>query len=188
MTVHFRTDPAGFRPYEREPFTLARPWALPGTPGLEHRVGGLEKQDVTGNISYDPLNHERMVHLRAQKVEAVVADVPDVVPAGDPDGDLLIVGWGSTFGAITAALRGARERGVGRVGHVHLRHLNPLPKNLGAVLGRYRKVLVPELNLGQLHWILRAKYLVDAISYPKVQGKPFKQSELESKIDAVLGK
>jgi 2-oxoglutarate ferredoxin oxidoreductase subunit alpha len=187
MKVSFRTDPAGFRPYEREPHTLAWPWAVPGTAGLEHRVGGLEKQDVTGNISYDPLNHEHMVHLRARKVEAVVADVPDAVPAGDPDGDLLIVGWGSTYGAITAALRGAREKGR-RVGHVHLRHLNPLPKNLGDVLGRYRKVLVPELNLGQLYWMLRARYLVDAISYPKVQGKPFKQSELEAKIDAVLGK
>jgi 2-oxoglutarate ferredoxin oxidoreductase subunit alpha len=150
-------------------------------------VGGLEKQDGTGNISYDPLNHERMVQLRAAKVEAVVADVPDVVPAGDPDGDLLVVGWGSTYGAITAALRGVRERGR-RVGHAHLRHLNPLPKNLGDVLGRYRKVLVPELNLGQLYWILRARYLVDAISYPKVQGKPFKQAELESKIDEILGK
>jgi 2-oxoglutarate ferredoxin oxidoreductase subunit alpha len=187
MTVRFRTDPAGFRPYEREPFTLARPWALPGTPGLEHRVGGLEKQDVTGNISYDPLNHERMVHLRAQKVEAVAADVPHAAPAGDPDGDLLIVGWGSTYGAITAALRGARERGR-RVGHVHLRHLNPLPRNLGEVLSRYRRVLVPELNLGQLHFVLRARYLVDAVSYAKVQGKPFKQSELESKIDELLGR
>ena len=187
MKVRFRTDPEGFRPYEREPHTLARPWALPGTPGLEHRVGGLEKADGTGNISYDPLNHERMVHLRAQKVEAIAADVPDVVPAGDPDGDLLIVGWGSTYGSITAALRAAREKGR-RVGHVHLRHLNPLPRNLGEVLKRYRKVLVPELNLGQLHWILRAKYLVDTVSYAKVQGKPFKQSELEAKIDAVLGK
>jgi 2-oxoglutarate ferredoxin oxidoreductase subunit alpha len=187
MKVSFRTDPAGFRPYEREPHTLARPWALPGTPGLEHRVGGLEKQDGSGNISYDPLNHERMVQLRAAKVEAVAADVPDVVPAGDPDGDLLIVGWGSTYGAITAALRVARAKGQ-RVGHVHLRHLNPLPGNLGQVMRRYRKVLVPELNLGQLHWMLRAKYLVDTVSYPKVQGKPFMQSELEAKIDAVLGK
>jgi 2-oxoglutarate ferredoxin oxidoreductase subunit alpha len=186
MSVRFRTDPDGFRPYEREPRTLARPWALPGTPGLEHRVGGLEKQDGSGNISYDPLNHERMVQMRAAKVEAVVADVPDVVPAGDPGGDLLVVGWGSTYGAITAALREVRARGR-RVGHVHLRHLNPLPKNLGEVLARYRRVLVPELNLGQLHWILRARYLVDAISYPKVQGKPFKQSELEERIDEILG-
>ncbi len=185
--VRFRTDPAGFRPYEREPHTLARPWTIPGTPGLEHRVGGLEKQDGSGNISYDPLNHETMVHLRAAKVAAVVADVPDAVPAGDPDGDLLVVGWGSTRGAITAALGAARVRGR-RVGHVHLRHLNPLPANLGEVLRRYRKVLVPELNMGQLLWLLRAKYLVDAVGYPKVQGKPFKQAELEAKIDEILGR
>jgi 2-oxoglutarate ferredoxin oxidoreductase subunit alpha len=185
--VRFRTDPAGFRPYEREPHTLARPWTIPGTPGLEHRVGGLEKQDGSGNISYDPLNHETMVHLRAAKVAAVVADVPDAVPAGDPDGDLLVVGWGSTRGAITAALGAARARGR-RVGHVHLRHLNPLPANLGEVLRRYRKVLVPELNMGQLLWLLRAKYLVDAVGYPKVQGKPFKQAELEAKIDEILGR
>jgi 2-oxoglutarate ferredoxin oxidoreductase subunit alpha len=186
IPVRFRTEPAGFRPYEREPHTLSRPWVVPGTSGLEHRVGGLEKQDGGGNISYDPLNHETMVRLRAAKVEAVVQDVPDVVPAGDPDGDLLIVGWGSTYGAITAALRAQREKGR-RVGHVHLRHLNPLPANLGEVIERYRRVLVPELNMGQLLWVLRAKYLVDAVGYPKVQGKPFKQSELESKIEETLG-
>jgi 2-oxoglutarate ferredoxin oxidoreductase subunit alpha len=128
-----------------------------------------------------------MVRLRAAKVEAVAADVPDAVPAGDPDGELLIVGWGSTYGAITAALRAQRAKGR-RVGHVHLRHLNPLPKNLGGVISRYRRVLVPELNMGQLLWLLRAKYLVDAVGYPKVQGKPFKQSELESKIQEVLGR
>jgi 2-oxoglutarate/2-oxoacid ferredoxin oxidoreductase subunit alpha len=127
-----------------------------------------------------------MVHLRAAKVEAITAEVPDAVPAGDPEGDLLIVGWGSTYGAITAALRGRRGNDR-RIGHVHLRYLNPLPKNLGAVLKRYRRVLVPELNMGQLLWLLRARYLVDAISYPKVQGKPFKQAELESKIDEILG-
>ncbi len=187
IPVRFRTEPAGFRPYEREPHTLARPWVVPGTPGLEHRVGGLEKQDGSGNISYDPLNHETMVRLRAAKVEAVADDVPDAVPAGDPDGDLLVVGWGSTYGAITAAVQAVRGRGR-RVGHVHLRHLNPLPANLGEVLKRYRRVLVPELNMGQLVWVLRAKYLVDAVSYPKVQGKPFMQSELESKIDQVLGR
>jgi 2-oxoglutarate/2-oxoacid ferredoxin oxidoreductase subunit alpha len=186
IPVRFRTDPTGFRPYEREPHTLSRPWVVPGTPGLEHRVGGLEKQDGGGNISYDPLNHEAMVRLRAAKVEAVARDVPDVVPAGDPDGDLLIVGWGSTYGAITAALRAQRERGR-RMGHVHLRHLNPLPRNLGDVIGRYGRVLVPELNMGQLLWVLRARFLVDAVGYPKVQGKPFKQSELEAKIDEVLG-
>jgi 2-oxoglutarate/2-oxoacid ferredoxin oxidoreductase subunit alpha len=183
--VKFRTDPNGFLPYQRDPDTLARPWAIPGTPGLEHRIGGLEKQDVTGNVNYEPLNHERMVRLRAAKVAAIVQDVPDVVPAGDPEGDLLVVGWGSTYGAITAALRGQKDTGR-KIGHVHLRHLNPLPKNLGDTMKRYRKVLVPEMNLGQLVWVLRARYLVDAISYGKVQGKPFKQSEIEAKIDEVL--
>ncbi len=136
-------------------------------------------------MNYEPLNHERMVQLRASKVERVVQDVPDVVPAGDPEGDLLLVGWGSTYGSITAALRAQREKGT-KIGHVHLRHLNPLPKNLGEVLKRYKKVVVPEMNLGQLVWMLRAKYLVDAIRYSKVQGKPFKQSEIEAKIEEVL--
>ncbi len=183
--VKFITDPEGFLPYSRNPETLARPWVVPGTPGLEHRVGGLEKQDGSGNINYEPLNHERMIHLRAAKVEAIVQDVPDAIPAGDPEGDLLLVGWGSTFGAITAALHAARKRGR-KVGHVHLRHLNPLPKNLGEVMKRYRKVVVPEMNLGQLLWVLRAKYLVDAQGFNKVQGKPFKQSEIEAKIEEVL--
>ena len=140
---------------------------------------------MTGNVSYDALNHEAMVRLRAAKVQAVLADVPDAVAAGDPEGELLIVGWGSTCGAITAALGAARARGR-RVGHVQLRHLNPLPGNLGALLKRYRRVLVPELNLGQLLWLLRARYLVDAEGYAKVQGKPFKQGELEAKIDELL--
>jgi 2-oxoglutarate ferredoxin oxidoreductase subunit alpha len=185
IAVRFRTEPDGFMPYARDETTLARPWAVPGTPGLEHRIGGLEKQEGSGNVSYDPLNHERMVRLRAAKVEAVAQDVPDVVPAGDPDGDLLIVGWGSTYGAITAALRGARGLSR-RIGHVQLRHLNPLPRNLGGVLARYRRVLVPELNMGQLSWVLRAKYLTDASGYSKVQGKPFKQAELEARIDEIL--
>src|SRR6202007_3003369 len=133
----------------------------------------------------EPLNHERMVRLRAAKVAAIVQDVPDVVPAGDPDGDLLLVGWGSTYGSITAALRAQRAKGR-RIGHVHLRHLNPLPKNLGEVLKRYKHVLVPEMNMGQLLMILPAKYLVDAQGYNKIQGKPFKQSEIEQKIDEIL--
>jgi 2-oxoglutarate ferredoxin oxidoreductase subunit alpha len=185
IPVRLRTDPEGFMPYLRDPQTLARPWAVPGTPGLEHRVGGLEKQDVTGNVNYEPLNHERMVRLRAAKVEAVAQDVPDVVPAGDPEGDLVLVGWGSTYGAITAALRSQRGRGR-KIGHVHLRHLNPLPRNLGAVLARYRNVLVPEMNLGQLLWVLRAKHLLDAKGLNKIQGKPFKQSEIEAKIEEIL--
>ena len=185
IPVHFVTDPQGFLPYKRDPETLARPWAIPGTPGLEHRVGGLEKQDVTGNVNYEPLNHEKMVRLRAAKVEAIGQDVPDVVPAGDPDGDLLIIGWGSTYGSITAAVKAQRTAGR-RIGHVHLRYLNPLPRNLGQVMERYSKVLVPEMNMGQLSMILRAKYLVDAEGYNKIQGQPFKQAELEAKIEEVL--
>ncbi len=185
IPVHFETNTEDFHPYRRNPTTLARPWAIPGTPGLEHRVGGIEKQDVTGNINYDPLNHERMVRLRAAKVEAVADDIPDAVPAGDQSGDLLIVAWGSTHGPITAALKTAREKGQS-VGHVHLRHLNPLPKNLGDVLKRYKHVLVPEMNMGQLVMILRAKFLVDAQGYNKIQGKPFKQIEIEQKIDEIL--
>jgi 2-oxoglutarate ferredoxin oxidoreductase subunit alpha len=185
IPAKFETNPEGFRPYRRNPETLARPWAVPGTPGLEHRVGGLEKQDVTGNVNYEPLNHERMVRLRAEKVAAIVQDIPDVVPAGDDSGDLLIVAWGSTFGPVTAALRAQRARGR-RIGHVHLRHLNPLPKNLGDVLMRYDRVLVPEMNMGQLVMLLRARYLVDAVGYNKIQGKPFKQSEIEHKMEELL--
>jgi 2-oxoglutarate ferredoxin oxidoreductase subunit alpha len=185
IPVHFETNPEDFHPYRRDPNSLARPWAIPGTPGLEHRVGGIEKQDVTGNINYDPLNHERMVRLRAAKVEAVADDIPDAVPAGDLSGDLLIVAWGSTHGPITAALKTAREKGQS-VGHVHLRHLNPLPRNLGEVIKRFKHVLVPEMNMGQLVMILRAKYLIDAQGYNKIQGKPFKQSEIEQKIDEIL--
>jgi 2-oxoglutarate ferredoxin oxidoreductase subunit alpha len=186
IPVHFETNPDGFLPYKRNPQTLARPWAVPGTPGLEHRIGGLEKQDVTGNVNYEPLNHEKMILIRAAKVAAVSQDIPDAVPVGDAEGDLLIVGWGSTYGAITAALNAQREKGR-RIGHLHLRHLNPLPGNLGDVLKRYKKVLVPELNMGQLLWVLRAKFLVDAVGLNKVQGRPFKQSELEIKIEEELG-
>ncbi len=183
--VKFETNPEGFQPYKRNPETLSRPWAVPGTPGLEHRLGGLEKQEVTGNVNYEPLNHETMVRLRAAKVEAIGQDVPDVVPAGDPEGELLIVAWGSTYGAITAALGPERAKGH-RIGHVHLRHLNPLPRNLGEVMERYRHVLVPEMNMGQLVWLLRAKYLVDAQGFNKIQGRPFKQSEIEGKIEEIL--
>jgi 2-oxoglutarate ferredoxin oxidoreductase subunit alpha len=185
IPVVFETNPEGFLPYKRNPSTLARPWAIPGTPGLEHRVGGIEKQDVTGNINYEPLNHEHMVRTRAEKVEGIAQDIPEIVPEGDQSGDLLIVAWGSTAGPITAAMKPSREKGH-RIGHVHLRYLNPLPRNLGDVLKRYKKVLVPEMNMGQLSMILRAKFLVDAESYGKIQGKPFKQSEIEAKIDELL--
>jgi 2-oxoglutarate/2-oxoacid ferredoxin oxidoreductase subunit alpha len=186
IPVHFATDPVGFQPYRHDPVTLARPWAIPGTPGLEHRIGGIEKQDVTGNVNYDPLNHEYMVRLRAAKVETVADDIPDLVPEGDPSGELLIVAWGSTHGPITAALKAQREKGR-RIGHVHLRHLNPMAKNLGELLKRYDQVLVPEMNMGQLIMILRAKFLVDAQGLNKIQGKPFKQSEIEAKIEEMLG-
>ena len=185
IPVHFETNPEGFLPYKRNPSTLARPWAIPGTPGLEHRVGGIEKQDVTGNINYEPLNHEHMVRTRAEKVEGIAQDIPEIVPEGDPSGDLLIVAWGSTAGPITAAMKIMREKGH-RIGHVHLRYLNPLPRNLGDILKRYKRVLVPEMNMGQLVMILRAKFLVDAESYGKIQGKPFKQSEIEAKIEELL--
>jgi 2-oxoglutarate/2-oxoacid ferredoxin oxidoreductase subunit alpha len=185
IAVKFETNPVDFHPYRRDPETLARPWAIPGTPGLEHRIGGLEKQDVTGNVNYEPLNHERMVRLRAEKVAGIVQDVPDAVPEGDPSGELLIVAWGSTHGPVTAALKAQRAKGR-RIGHVHLRHLNPMPKNLGEILGRYDKILVPEMNMGQLVMLLRAKFLVDAQGYNKIQGKPFKQSEIEDKIEELL--
>jgi 2-oxoglutarate ferredoxin oxidoreductase subunit alpha len=186
IPVHFETNPEGFLPYRRDPVTLSRPWAIPGTPGLEHRIGGIEKQDVTGNINYEPLNHEHMVRLRAAKVESVANDIPPVIPEGDESGDLLIIAWGSTHGPITAALNAQREKGR-RIGHVHLRFLNPLPRDLGEVISRYKKVLVPEMNMGQLLMILRAKYLVDAQGYNKIQGKPFKTSEIEQKIEEMLG-
>jgi 2-oxoglutarate/2-oxoacid ferredoxin oxidoreductase subunit alpha len=186
IPVKFATDPVGYLPYKRDPETLARPWAIPGTPGLEHRIGGIEKQDVTGNVNYEPMNHEKMVRIRAAKVEGIANDIPEAVPAGDPDGDLLIVAWGSTYGSITAGMKAARAKGH-RIGHVHLRYLNPLPRNLGEILGRYRQVLVPEMNMGQLSMILRAKYLVDAQGYNKIQGQPFKQSEIEAKIEEILG-
>jgi 2-oxoglutarate/2-oxoacid ferredoxin oxidoreductase subunit alpha len=185
IEVKYATDPVGFQPYKRNPDTLARPWAIPGTPGLEHRIGGIEKQDVTGNINYEPLNHEHMVRTRAEKVAGIAQDIPEIVPEGDKSGDLLIVAWGSTNGPITAAMNAQREKGR-KIGHVHLRHLNPFPGNLGEVMKRYKKILVPEMNMGQLVMVLRAKYLVDAQSYGKIQGKPFKQSEIEDKIEELL--
>lgn len=186
MEVAFRTDPEGFYPYLRDPETLARPWAIPGTPGLEHRIGGLEKEDVTGHVSYDPLNHEHMVWTRAEKIARIAREIPEAEVYGDPSGDLLIVGWGSTYGAITQAVRTLRRRGH-RVSSLHLRYLNPMPANVGSVLARFRRVLVPEMNLGQLQMILRARFLVDAVGLHKVQGRPFKVSEIVSKAEELLG-
>jgi 2-oxoglutarate ferredoxin oxidoreductase subunit alpha len=180
IPVTFRTDPEGFLPYRRDPETLARPWALPGTPGLEHRIGGLEKSDGAGDVSYDPDNHERMVRLRAEKVLRVADDIPLVEPAGDPEG-LLVVGWGSTFGAIAGAVQ--RARGMGhKVGHLHLRYLNPLPRNLGDLLLRYDRILVPEVNMGQLAMLLQGRYLTEVVPFNRVRGLPFRSGDILARI------
>ncbi len=173
-----------FLPFSRDPGTLARPWAIPGTPGLEHRIGGIEKADGTGVISYDPDNHHRMVRLRQAKIDGI--DVPDL-GVDDPTGDarVLVLGWGSTYGPIAAAVRRVRKAG-GRVAQAHLRHLNPFPANTGEVLRAYDRVLVPELNLGQLALLLRGRYLVDTISYGRVRGLPFKAEELAGVIEEVI--
>jgi len=182
LRVEFRDDPENFEPYVRDPETLARPWAIPGTPGLEHRLGGLEKQDGSGNVSYDPLNHERMTRLRAEKVERVARDIPELeIEEGPESGKLLVLGWGSTRGAITGAVRDARKEGHD-VARAHLRHLNPFPSNLGEVLGRFEKVLVPELNTGQLTLLLRGRFLKDVQVLSKVQGRPFHRGEIQQKI------
>src|SRR5215468_5514122 len=180
IPVHFRTDPQGFYPYERDEATLARPWVRPGTPGLKHHNGGKAKEAVTGNVSYAPLNHEQMVRLRARKVAGIAREFPPTEVFGPPDADLLVVGWGSTFGAIRQAVTDLQAAGH-RVAHVHLRHLNPLPADLGGLLARARHVLVPEINLGQLVKVLRAEYLVPAVGYQKIQGRPFKVSELTAR-------
>ncbi len=184
ISVPFATEPnhdGEFWPYLRDPETLARPWAIPGTPGLMHRIGGLEKEDGTGNVNYDPLNHQHMVELRAQKVAGIAKELPPVT-VDDPDGaSLLVLGWGSTWGSIQQAVREARAAGT-PAAHAHLVHLNPFPPNLGEVLARYDRILVPEMNLGQLTKLVRAEFLVDAKTLPKVQGLPFRASEIEAAI------
>jgi 2-oxoglutarate/2-oxoacid ferredoxin oxidoreductase subunit alpha len=180
ITVKYRTDAEGFQAYARDEH-LARPWVVPGTPGMEHRIGGLEKHFLTGDISHDPINHERMVNVRAAKVAGIANDIPPLLVEGPVVGDLLLVGWGSTYGAIAQACEQARAQGIS-VAHLHLRHLNPLPADLEEVLRCYRAVLVPELNLGQLSRLLRERYLIDAQSLAKVQGKPFKVSEILDRI------
>jgi 2-oxoglutarate ferredoxin oxidoreductase subunit alpha len=181
MKIQFRTDPEGFFPYLRDERTLARPWAIPGTPGLEHRIGGLEKQNITGNVSYDPENHDFMVRLRAEKIQRMQQDIPDLEVFGAPSGKVLVLGWGSTYGSITTAVEQLREKGHA-VSSAHLRYLNPFPRNLGDVLKGFETVIIPELNLGQLALLVRAKFLVDAVSFTKVKGKPFKVTELVDKI------
>ena len=174
-----------FLPYLRDAETLARPWAIPGTPGLEHRIGGLEKADGSGNVSYDPDNHDHMVRIRARKVAGIAADIPQLQVEGDEDADVLVAGWGGTYGPIAAAVRRIRKDGR-KVAHAHFTHLNPLPRNTEDVLRRFDKVLVPEMNLGQLSRVLRAEYLVDTVSYNKVRGLPFTSGELAEAIEGLL--
>ena len=177
ISVTNATDPATFRPYLRDEATLARPWAVPGTPGLEHRIGGLEKADITGNVSYDPDNHHRMQLYRQAKVAGIANDITPLEVFGPDRGELLVVGWGSTYGAIRSAVELLQAAGES-VAHAHLRHLNPFPANTESVLRNYRRVLIPEVNLGQLSMLIRAKYLIDAVGYDKVRGKPFRIAEI----------
>jgi len=186
IPVHFAKDPESFAPYLRDEHTLARPWAVPGTPGLEHRIGGLEKEAVAGNVSYDPRNHEYMVRIREEKIERIADELPPTEVDGPEKGDLLVLGWGSTYGPIRTAVERKQREGKS-VARAHLRWLNPLPKDLESVLRRYKHVLIPENNRGHLTTLLRAKFLMPVISQSKVQGQPFAASEIEDKIDEILG-
>ncbi len=177
---------ADYMPYARDPQTLARGWAVPGTPGLEHRIGGLEKDDLTGNVSYDPANHEKMCKLRAEKVAGIAKEVPPSEIHGDGSGKLLVLGWGGTFGTLRVGVDKCRARGWD-VSHLHLRWLNPLPPDLGDILDRFDTILIPELNLGQLTFVIRGNFLREVVSYPKIQGLPFKVSEIVGKVAEVLG-
>ncbi|MCH7578773.1 MAG: 2-oxoacid:acceptor oxidoreductase subunit alpha [Chloroflexi bacterium] len=185
MDVQHPTDPETFEPYQRDETTLARPWAVPGTPGLEHRIGGLEKSDITGNVRYDAENHERMTRLRAEKVERIADDIPELKIDGEPSGELLVLGWGSTYGAIITAVYRAQADGLS-VSAAHLRYLNPFPRNLGDVLSQFERVLIPEMNLGQLLLLIRARYLVDAEGLNRVTGRPMKTADVAAKIETLV--
>ena len=174
-----------FEPYQRDLETLARPWAKPGTPGLEHRIGGLEKSDITGHVSYDAENHQKMVEIRAEKVARIADDFPPTEVFGAQEGDVLLLGWGGTYGAIRTAVENCVEEGL-PIAHVHLRYLNPFPNDLVDIFNRFKRILIPELNTGQLRQLIRGTYLIDAIGFNKVQGQPFHVFELESKIDEIL--
>jgi 2-oxoglutarate/2-oxoacid ferredoxin oxidoreductase subunit alpha len=186
IPVTHRKDPKEYYPYIRNSETLARPWAVPGTPGLEHRIGGLEKADVTGNVSYDPDNHQKMCLIRQEKVDRIAQDIDDLEVAGAEEGDVLILSWGGTYGACLTACLELHKEGHS-VGHAHLRWLNPFPANLKEVLGKFKKILVPELNLGQLNLLIRSRFLIDTYSFNKVKGKPFMIAELKEKVIEVLG-
>ena len=185
LTPKFATNPEGFAPYKRDPNTYVRPWAIPGTQGLEHRIGGLEKEDITGLVSQEPLNHQKMVNLRAKKIENIVNDIPLATVQGEQSGDLLILGWGGTYGAIKDAYDKLRSEGK-KLSFCHLKHLNPFPKNLGDILKSFKRVLIPELNMGHLAFMLRSKYLITPIQLNKVQGLPIKAFEVEDKVNELL--
>ena len=185
IEVAFATNPDGFMPYARHPETLARPYAIPGTPGLEHRIGGIEKQHITGNVNYDPENHHLMVKLRQEKIDRVANDIPLVEVVGESTGKVLVLGWGSTYGSITTAVEKLQAEGKS-VSAAHLRHLNPFPKNLGDVLAGFETVIIPEMNLGQLCTMIRARYLVNAIPFSKVKGRPFQIREIVRKVEEYL--
>jgi 2-oxoglutarate ferredoxin oxidoreductase subunit alpha len=185
IDVTFATDPANFMPYSRDPETLARPYALPGTPGLEHRIGGIEKQHITGNVNYDPENHHLMVKLRQEKIDRAVNEIPLLEVMGEKSGKVLVLGWGSTFGSISSAVEKMQREGKS-VSAAHLRYLNPFPRNLGEVIAGFETVIVPEMNLGQLCTMIRAKYLVDAVPFSKVKGRPFQIREIVRKVEEYL--
>jgi 2-oxoglutarate ferredoxin oxidoreductase subunit alpha len=186
IDVTFHTDPETFHPYNRNEWN-ARPWAIPGTPGLEHRIGGLEKENISGEINYEPENHEFMVKLRARKVADIAKDIPELQVHGDEEGDLLILGWGSTYGSIRAAVDRKRAQGL-KVSQAHLRYLNPLPRNTAEVLRRFKHVAIPEMNMGQLVKVIRSEFLIDAQGWNKIQGLPFTAQEIEDRIDAMLAR
>jgi 2-oxoglutarate ferredoxin oxidoreductase subunit alpha len=181
----YATDPETYAPYKRDPETLSRPWAIPGVQGLEHRIGGLEKEDVTGTVSQEPMNHQRMVELRKEKVEGIAKDIPKAEISGDKKGDLLILSWGSTYGAAKTAYDKLTNEGH-NMSFVHLKYLNPFPANLGEILNNFKRIFIPELNMGQLKMIIQSKYLVPVIGLNKVQGKPFKAIEIEEKLVELL--
>jgi 2-oxoglutarate ferredoxin oxidoreductase subunit alpha len=185
IKVEFATNPEGFMPYARDAETLSRPWAVPGTKGLEHRVGGLSSENLTGNVSYSPANNELMVRTRARKIAGIAREIPPTQVFGDAEGDLVVLGWGSTYGPIREAVKHVREKGK-KVSHVHLRYLNPLPRDLEETLKRFKQVMIPEMNMGQLLKMVRADYLIAAFGFNKIQGRPFKVSEIENRINRAL--
>lgn len=185
IPVKFATEAEGFQPYSRDE-NLARPWARPGTPGLEHRIGGLEKANITGNVNYDPSNHDFMVKLREEKIQNVKNDIPDLAVQGDAEGELLVLGWGGTYGAIKEAVDKATRRGL-KISQAHLRYIHPMPKNTKEVLSKFKKILIPEINLGQLAKIIRSEFLVDVLQYNLVRGLPFRSSDIENQIVEILG-